>query len=322
MTNVVIAKNDRSLAELERWFRDGRLVLDPEWQRNYVWTSKAASRLIESFLIDLPVPVIYLARDAQGTYEVIDGLQRLTSVFKFFDGDLKLTGLEIRSELNGKTFKALDRPLQNKLRDVTIRTFELAPNTSKDLMFVIFERLNSGGTALNDMEIRNCLYRGSLNRLIKELAIADDLKSCVNQPNIAKRMTDRLLVLRFLAFYERTHLKAIKGLKKFLNDFLDAYRDPPQAKLHEFEREFRKAMRSSVTVFGEYGFRLRKADSKRASEWATRVNAAVFQVISVSFAQYDTVHVTRNVVQRQTSPLSSSFSAFWSAAMPTCGRVC
>jgi uncharacterized protein with ParB-like and HNH nuclease domain len=294
MTNVVIEKNDRSLAELERWFRDGRLVLDPEWQRNYVWTSKAASRLIESFLIDLPVPVIYLARDAQGTYEVIDGLQRLTSVFKFFDGDLRLTGLEIRPELNGKIFKALERPLQNKLRDVTVRTFELAPNTSKDLMFVIFERLNSGGTALNDMEIRNCLYRGSLNRLIKELAVADDLKSCVNQPNIAKRMMDRLLVLRFLAFYERTYLKATKGLKKFLNDFLDAYRNPPQTKLHEFEREFRKAMRSSVTVFGEYGFRLRKSDSKRASEWATRVNAAVFQVISVSFTQYDATHVTRN----------------------------
>lgn len=160
--SVVIEKNDRSLDELARWYKDGRLTLDPEWQRNYVWSNRAASRLIESFLIDLPVPVIYLARDAEGTYEVIDGLQRLTSVVNYFDGKLRLTGLEIQPKLNGKTFRALERPLQNKLRDVTVRTFELAPNTSKDLMFAIFERLNSGGTALNDMEIRNCLYRGSL----------------------------------------------------------------------------------------------------------------------------------------------------------------
>ena len=122
--DVVIEKNDRSLSELERWYRDGRLILDPEWQRNYVWSTRAASRLIESFLIDLPVPVIYLARDAEGRYEVIDGLQRLSSVFKFFEDGLKLTGLEIRRELNGKTFKTLGRPLQNKIRDVTIRTFD------------------------------------------------------------------------------------------------------------------------------------------------------------------------------------------------------
>ena len=161
-------------------------------------------------------------------------------------------------------------------------------------MFVIFERLNSGGTALNDMEIRNCLYRGTLNRLIKELASkTGDFKTCVNQANIEKRMTDRLLVLRFLGFYERTFLKATQGLKKFLNDFLDAYRSPTQAKLDEFQREFEKAMRSSKTVFGEYGFRLRKSDSSKASEWTQRVNAAVFQVIAVSLTKYDSTHVTR-----------------------------
>jgi HNH endonuclease len=144
------------------------------------------------------------------------------------------------------------------------------------------------------MEIRNCLYRGSLNRLIKELGASQDFKLCVNQANIEKRMTDRLLVLRFLAFYERTYLKANKGLKKFLNDFLDAYRDPPQEKLAEFENEFKKAMRTSLTVFGEYGFRLRKSQSTRTSEWTPRVNAAVFQVIAVSFTKYEASHATRN----------------------------
>ena len=86
-----------------------------------------------------------------------------TSVFDFFENKYPLTGLEIRDELNGKTFGELTPELQASLEDKTLRTFELAQTTPKDLMFLIFERLNTGGMALNDMEIRNCLYRGRLN---------------------------------------------------------------------------------------------------------------------------------------------------------------
>src|SRR2546427_731262 len=165
-TGVVIKKNDRHLSEFHRWYREGRLILDPEWQRNYVWANQRASRLVESFLIDIPVPVVYLAENKQGNYEVIDGLQRLTSSFRFLEGEYALSGLEILKDLNGKYFKDLDVRFQNKLWDVTVRAVELAPSTPKDLMFTIFERLNTWGTALNEMEIRNCLYRGSLNRSI------------------------------------------------------------------------------------------------------------------------------------------------------------
>src|SRR5689334_25284408 len=92
---VVIEKNDRSLSEFQRWHQNGRLRLDPEWQRNYVWNDQRASRLLESFLIDIPVPVVYLVRNTEGTFEVIDGLQRLTSAFRFFNGEYALSGLEI-----------------------------------------------------------------------------------------------------------------------------------------------------------------------------------------------------------------------------------
>ena len=82
---VILDKADRSLSELHRWYKSGRLIIDPEWQRNYVWDSARASKLIESFLLDIPVPVIYLAKNENGKYEVIDGLQRLTSVFNYLD---------------------------------------------------------------------------------------------------------------------------------------------------------------------------------------------------------------------------------------------
>jgi len=251
---LLIEKNDRSLSEFYRWQQSGRLIVDPEWQRQYVWDRKRAAKLVESFLRDIPVPVIYLGRNEEGKYEVIDGLQRLTSVFDFFDNKYPLRGLELVPKYNGRYFKEIDEKDQHKLQDATLRTFELAFRTPKDLMFVIFERLNTGGIRLNDMEIRNCLFRGRLNELIKRLAQDADFLSCVNQRNLATRMSDRTLVLRFLAFYERTYQKAKQGLKAFINEFFTTYRNPSDDKLKEYEKQFRKAMRGSVTVFGDNGF--------------------------------------------------------------------
>ncbi len=294
---IIIEKNDRSLAEFHRWYKSGRLIIDPEWQRQYVWDRRRASKLIESILIDVPIPVIYLAKNVEGKYEVIDGLQRLTSVFRYFDGEYSLNGLEIVRGLNKKYYKELPEKEQNKLNDYTLRTFELAEKTPKDLMFLIFERLNTGGIALNDMEIRNSLFRGALNQLIKDLATDPNFKDALNQPKLERRMQDRALVLRFLAFYERTHLKLRNGLKRFLNEFLETYRNPLPSKIREFEDQFRKSMKAAATIFGDNAFRLRrewKDGTVATGEWATRPNAAVFQVISTSFTRYDIGQLTRS----------------------------
>jgi 5-methylcytosine-specific restriction endonuclease McrA len=289
---VVIEKNDRSLSEFHRWYQAGRLIIDPEWQRSYVWDRRRASRLIESFLLDIPVPVIYLAKNTEGKYEVIDGVQRLTSLFQYFEGKFSFTGLEMLPQFNKKSFSELPLEEQNKLQDTTLRTFELSPLTSSNLLFVIFERLNTGGIPLNEMEVRNCVYRGTLNNLIRELAKYPECVDCLNQKDVAKRMGDRNMVLRFLAFYERTFQKASQGLKQFINEFFETYRNPPEAKLKEFEKQFKKAMRASLTVFGNQGFRIRRHDEKGGGEWATRVNASVFQVIAVSFTNYDLGQIT------------------------------
>lgn len=104
-TKVVIEKFDRSLAEFYRWQTKGKIIVDPEWQRQYVWDEKRASKLIESFLLKIPVPVIYLAkRKEDEKYEVIDGLQRLTSVFRYINNEFSLQKLDILKELNGKKF--------------------------------------------------------------------------------------------------------------------------------------------------------------------------------------------------------------------------
>ena len=282
----VFPSSDRSLAELERLYKEGTLKLDADWQRGYVWTSKRASRLIESFLIGLPIPVIYLAEDDNYEYEVIDGMQRLTSVFSFLNNDLKLTGLEIMADLNGCHFKDLQKPLQNKLRNSPLRTIVCPQTSDKNLKYLMFERLNTGGVALNEMEIRNCLYRGKLNDLIKELVQFKEFKECMAQKNIHRRMKDRTLVLRFLAFYQMTYSKARKGLKAFFNEFFETYRDPSQEKLNEFSSKFKCAMKAAFTIFGNRGFKLNSTSRS--------VNASIFQVICVSFTDYDQGALTRS----------------------------
>ncbi|MFC0219043.1 uncharacterized protein with ParB-like and HNH nuclease domain [Pseudochelatococcus lubricantis] len=293
----ILEKADRSLSELHRWHKNGRIIVDPEWQRNYVWDKNRASKLIESFLIDIPVPVIYLAKREDGKYEVIDGLQRLTTVFKFLDNEFKLQEMELIPNISGKYFRDIGYEYQNKLEDSLLRSFEMA-STSGDMHFIVFERINTGSVKLNDMEIRNCLYRGPLNNLLKELSDNSDMKKSLNQKGSKDRMQDRALVLRFLAFYERTHYKCEKGLKKFLNEFLDVYRNANIEKIEEYRKIFSKCMKACLTVFGDASYRLKsdvaKLNSKSSGEWSTRPNAAIFQVIATSFAKYDLASITKN----------------------------
>jgi uncharacterized protein with ParB-like and HNH nuclease domain len=295
--NISLEKADRSLAELKMWFEDGDLIIDPEWQRNYVWNNTQASKLIESFLLNIPVPVVYFAKTIDEQYEVIDGLQRLTSIFNFLDNKYPLTSLDLLTDLKNKKFKDLEKSLQSKLKKSTLRSFELSSDTDSDIHFVVFERLNTGGTKLNDMEIRNCLFRGNLNNLIKSLAKDKNFTACINQKTLSRRMHDRALVLRFLAFYEKTHKKCKSGLKKFLNDFLETYQNAPEAKLNEYRKAFEESMKACLTVFGNNGFRLKNDTSsgkKSAGEWTSRPNAPIFQVISTSFTDYDLSQITKN----------------------------
>ena len=293
--NIRLNTADRSLAELKRWYDDNQLILDPDWQRNYVWNQTQASRLIESFLLDIPVPVVYLAKDEDNRYEVIDGQQRLRSAFNFFNDEFKLQGLDMLTDLMGKSYKSLSGSEQRKLRDTTLRSFELASDTENDVHFLVFERLNTGGTKLNEMEIRNCIFRGGLNDLIKDLSGNQDFIKTINQSNLSTRMKDRAFVLRFLAFHERTHLKCTHGLKRFLNEFFQTYRDPNAEKIKEYTQVFNHCMKASLTVFGEHGFRLKKDEERSSSQggWSPTPNIAIFQAIATSFASYDLSQITR-----------------------------
>lgn len=291
---VVMEPKDITIFQYKRWFDNARLNLNPDWQRAYVWHGKRPSMLIESLLMQIPIPVIFLAKTSDETYEVIDGVQRLTTAFNFVDNKFALSGMSVFTDYNGKRFKELPQQARSQIEDAAITAFILSENTSQDMLFTIFERINTGGVSLNEMEIRNCIFRGSLNDRIRQLTKNKDFLEALNMRNIGVRMLDRSLVLRFLAFYEQGHEKASSGLKAFLNRFFDAHRNASDKLLDEYEERFKKAMRSAVSVFGSHAFRLRRGDSRSGGDWTPRANATIFQVVATSLARYEHHDIVRN----------------------------
>lgn len=291
---VVMEPKNITIFQYKRWFDNARMSLNPDWQRAYVWRGKRPSMIIESLLMQIPIPVIFLAKTDTETYEVIDGVQRLTTAFNFIDNKFALHGMTVFRDFNGKRFKELPDQVRAQIEDATITAFIISEKTSQDMLFTIFERINTGGVSLNEMEIRNCIYRGRLNERIRSLTKNKDFIEAVNVKGLGGRMLDRSLILRFLAFYEQGHEKASSGLKAFLNRFFENHRNASEKLLDEYEEKFKKAMRSSLSVFGSHAFRVRRNDRRVGGEWASRANAAIFQVIATSFARYEHQDIVRN----------------------------
>jgi hypothetical protein len=217
-------KADRSIFELYRQYQKGSLDLQPGFQRLQVWDNSKSSRLIESVLLEVPIPVIYLSEESDGKYSVIDGQQRLNAFFKFLGNNLRLSGLTILVELNGKRFQDIPKNLQDKFENATIRIIEIRKESDPDVKFEIFERLNTGSVQLNAQELRNCIYRGRYNELLKELSGNKDFQFLLGLKEPHNRMQDRELILRFFAFYHNTYLKYTPPMKRFLNKEMEKYR--------------------------------------------------------------------------------------------------
>lgn len=160
---------DKSVADIVRMIDDKDIRLDPDYQRNYVWDNKKASMLIESIILNVPIPVIYVSQEEDDSWSVIDGLQRLYSLKRFFDGKFKLSGLEILSDLNKSDINTLNPKALRMLKNGLLRVIMITHDSNEEIKYDVFMRLNTGSVHLTEQELRNCLYRGSLNRFLKEV---------------------------------------------------------------------------------------------------------------------------------------------------------
>jgi 5-methylcytosine-specific restriction endonuclease McrA len=305
---LFIEKADRSVFELHRRFQHGDLILQPSFQRYSVWDSKKNSKLVESILLDVPIPVIYLAENSQGKFDVIDGQQRLNALFTFLNGGQlhgvrgyqwtgKLSGLTVLVELNGKLFKDLEKPLQLKFENGVIRVIEFKKESDEDVRFEVFERLNTGSVKLNDQELRNCVYRGPLNDLIKELAENPEFLKMLGREEPHPRMKDRELVLRFLALNESTHLKYTGKMKVFLNRYMERNRNISSKDQVMLRDAFHHSVALSYSVFGQEAFRrfVMGNDQNHDGEWETRkINNGLYDIVMCGWSYYAAPQIQRN----------------------------
>lgn len=282
--------SDPTVKDLFDRHKDGDLILQPHFQRYYVWDAGKSSRLIESVILDVPLPIIYLAEELDGRESVIDGQQRLTSFFEFLDGKYSLSGLQVRRDLNGKKFTDLDRGIQNKIRRAAIRAITIQKESDKDLKFEIFERLNTGSVALNDQELRNCVYRGSYNKLLRELAADQDFMYLLGLQKPEKRMRDVELVLRFASFYHATYLKYRPPVRKFLNEDMEKFREISEKDAEDLRQAFKTSTHIIRSLLGKNAFKrfYQGSGNNPNGYWEPKkFNASLYDILMYGFTDYD-----------------------------------
>ena len=239
--------------------------LSPDFQREFVWSDiTRKSRLIESLLLRIPIPVFYLFQDEEGGFQVVDGVQRLTVLHDFVNNKFKLKNLEYLKDCEGKFYSregASIDPLYIKRIDQTQLTFNIIdPQTPEQVLYDIFRRINTGGKMLNNQEIRNCLEKPHVRNLLKEMSSMESFKQATRGSIKPTRMADREIILRFIAFYMLDH--QLFGQTPYKGD-MDQYLDGTvkllnHTKEEEFDRvkaAFENAMVNAYVLFGDQAFR-------------------------------------------------------------------
>lgn len=244
---------------------DKAIIIDPDFQRHFVWDSVRQSQLIESILLRIPLPPIYLSAERDDTLVVMDGLQRLTTLKRFCrDKTLKLKGLRYLKDLEEVDFDGLSASQRQVLLHRTKLTlYTISSSTPKEVRFEIFTRVNRGGLTLTAQEIRNALYQGQATNLLRELADSDDFLRVTTHSISPIRMDDRECVLRFLAFslypYEnfrnRNDPKAPRNLDSLLNRTMDRLNKIDKSQLQTLREEFSASLHKAELLFGELAFR-------------------------------------------------------------------
>jgi len=255
---LVLQQSDLSLQSISDMVDSGAIDVSPKYQRRERWGLEKNSGLIESFLLNIPVPPIYLAEDEYGVYSVIDGKQRVTAINKFLRGEFELTDLDKFVELEGCKFKNLPDSLSNALKiRPYLRVVTLLRQSDPDLKHEVFLRLNKAGVVLNSQEIRNVAFRGELNNMLfdmsEEFYLSNQLK-VTPQSKIFREMIDVQYVLRF--FTVREYWNNFPGnMDVAMDNYMQNFHRITNPKVKVLEAIFKRSLEFCETVWGDEGFK-------------------------------------------------------------------
>lgn len=293
--DIATYPSDNTLDSLSQMSERGDIVI-PEYQRKYVWNIKQASLLVESFLLGLPVPPLFLYVNDENKYEVIDGQQRLTSMLYYLEGYFgepdskgkrvlfKLTGLSEKSPFKNKSFVELEEKHQRKLRSSVLRAInvkQLKPTENNTSVFHIFERLNTGGTTLRPQEIRNAVFRGRIVSALQNLNAHPTWRTILGEKGSDKYQSDVELVLRLFALFRKWE-DYEKPMKEYLNKQMQKNSRFEAAEAVEFTRRFPEAIKVVVDALGAKPFRPKRV-----------INAAVLEAVMVTVLENEDITAAR-----------------------------
>jgi hypothetical protein len=255
----------------------GFYIMDPDFQRDFVWDEQRQSRLIESVLMRIPLPVFYLAENPDGKIVVVDGLQRLTTFQRFLENKLRLQ-LD-NTELRGKTFDELPPKLQNRLEDTQITLYIIDSKVPDHARLDIFERVN-GGVALSRQQMRNAIYQGKATALLRDLAKEPVFLQATGNSLRSETMRDREAINRFFAFYLLGYTQYRDDMDQFLGDALNELNRCSDSEIEAHKQTFLRGMNNNVTVFGKHAFR----KYRRGQDGRSTFNMSLFDVFSTGLA--------------------------------------
>ncbi len=282
------------------------IKLNPEYQRKHRWSVEASSRLIESLILNIPIPFIYISQDIDvdeeledgvARYSVIDGQQRLTAIHGFFKNKYALTDLDVLGNLNGCTYNQLPPFLIRRLEERSIRCLRIDSTVDQQVKYDIFERLNSGSVKLEPQELRNATCRGPFKELIKKLSKNEDFTRFASLEPEGKRvqkMEDEELVLRYFALtYKDAYLQYKGGFKKFLTEKMSQLNELTENEIQKLSKEFVSVMKlikdnQHATPFAKY-----KVEESGELKRMSKFNAAVFDAV---IALYRKSHLKGKII--------------------------
>ncbi len=286
---MLVRPESRTIYEVVRRIALGQFVMDPDFQRDFIWDEKKQSKLIESVLMRIPLPVFYLAENPDGKVVVVDGLQRLSTFKNFLDNKLVLK-LDKRSELHGKKFGELSSKLKNRIEDCNLTFYILDAKVPEQARLDMFDRVNSG-VPLSRQQMRNCLYTGEATKFLKtEAGTKIFEKATGGSLRAHKQMRDREFVNRFCAFRLTRIDKYRADMDEFLANALTRMNTLSPEKLNALSREFRTCLDNNWQVFGEHAFRKHRPGQIKRSV----LNASIWDVMTTCLVEYPTDEVMHN----------------------------
>ena len=299
-----------SLRQVVDMIAEGEIDLAPDFQRQYVWKPWQHSGLIESLLLGIPLPSFYFNEDGTGRLQVVDGVQRLTTIFRYVrDPSFKLGEVTYLHELEGQGFEDLATLFRRRLSSAQFVAHVIDPQTPYRVKFDIFRRINTGGTPLSAQEIRHCMSKTRSRNFLKELVSHPSFVTATGGAlNNHLRMADREVALRFVAFRlftsdEYAHHGSFDEFLGFVTERLD---DPASENLDQLLTDFVRGMTNGYAVFGEHAFRKWPWEAARKSP----INRALFESWGTVLADYDETavrSVAEDLVNRAREMMTTDF---------------